>query len=150
MKSLSNQSGFVLPILILAVIAIFAVAGYLYLQSLGIEKPTLVTQMGEKISDKTNIDNWIKTPAEITITKDGFVPATVSVMAGQQVTFVNQDKNIHRVIPSPPSTNQSLPEFDSEELQPTDSFTYSFEKIGTFTVSDNKNSEKYKATVIVR
>ena len=138
-----------LPILILAVI-MFGIAGYLYLKSLGIERPALVRQLGEKVTDKANIDNWIKNPAEIMITKDGFVPATVSIVAGQQVTFVNQDKNAHRVIPSPPTTSKSLPEFDSEDLQPSDSFTYSFESIGTFTISDNKNSGKHHATVIVR
>ncbi|OGE29650.1 hypothetical protein A2867_02225 [Candidatus Daviesbacteria bacterium RIFCSPHIGHO2_01_FULL_40_11] len=149
MKSLKSQSGFMLPILILAAVAIFAVVGYLYFRSLEIEKPALLSKFEEQVSDKANLDNWVKTPAEIMITKDGFVPSSVSIMAGQQVTFINQDTNVHRVIPSPPSTSKSLPEFDSEDLQPTDSFTYSFENIGTFTVSNNKNLGGYKATVIV-
>lgn len=145
-----NKSGFILPLLIFITIIMFGITGYLYLKTLQIDKPELVKQLEEKVSDKVDIDNWIKTPAEITITKDGFVPATVSIIAGQQVTFVNQDENVHRVIPSPPTTVKSLPEFDSEDLQPSDSFTYSFENIGTFTVGDNKNSGKHQATVMVR
>ncbi len=144
-----NKSGFILPLLIFVTIIMLGITGYLYLKIPQTDKSELIRQLDEKPNRERDIDYLIKNPVEITITKDGFVPSSVSIIAGQQVTFVNQDANIHQVIPSPPSTNKSLPEFDSEDLQPTDSFTYVFENIGTFTVGDNKNSGKHQATVIV-
>lgn len=148
-KPLYNQSGFILPVLVIVTIIMLAVAGYLYLQSPEIEKPEFVRQLEEKVNKNIKIDDQIKTPAEVAITKDGFIPATVSIIAGQQITFVNQDKNAHRLVPYPLATRNSLPELDSEDLQPTDSFTYSFEKTGTFTISEHISPGKYKATVIV-
>lgn len=150
-KTLRSQSGFILPILVIVTIIMLAVAGYLYLKSPEIDKPEFVRQLEEKVNKNIpdiNIDDSIQAPAEVAITKDGFMPSTITVMAGQQIIFVNQDKSAHRVIPYLASRN-SLPELDSEDLQPTDSFTYSFEKIGTFTLSDSINLGKYKATVIV-
>lgn len=140
-KALRSQSGFILPVLVIVAIIMLTVAGYLYLKSAEIEKPEFVRQLEE--------DDSIKSPAEVAITRNGFTPSTIRIVVGQQITFVNQDKNAHRVIPYTQTSRSSLPELDSEDLQPTDSFTYSFEKIGTFTLSDSMDLGKYKATVIV-
>ena len=146
----TNQSGFILPMLIIATVIILGVFGYFYFNSNSpdLRKPDIVRKVEDKI-DKKSKNDQINIPAEVAITKDGFMPATISIAAGQQVTFVNEDKNIHRVIPSTAATRSALPELDSEDLQPTDSFTYSFEKSGTFIVSNGINSAKHKAVIIV-
>lgn len=140
-----------MPILIIATIIMFGVFGilYFYLNAAQADKPEFIRRIEDKINRKVNMDYQVRTPAEVAITKNGFVPATISIVAGQQVTFVNQDKNAHRILPYPLATRSLLPELDSEDLQPTDSFTYSFERMGTFTISENINLGKYKATVIV-
>lgn len=123
-----------MPILMFVVVVILGILGYFYIKNPKIQKPGEVQA---------------KSIAEVSITKDGFVPETLSVVLGQQATFVNDDKTAHRVIPDPSFATDSLPEFDSEDLEPSDSFIYSFEKKGTFTITDSLNSSKYKVTVIV-
>lgn len=148
-NSLHNQSGFVLPLLMIVSVIAFGAFTYFYFQSSDSSKLDVLRKVEEKVSKQTNTDDRIKIPAEVAITKNGFMPATISIVAGQQVTFVNKDKNIHRVIPSTATTRNALPELDSEDLQPTDTFTYSFEKSGTFIVRNGINSGKYQATIIV-
>ncbi len=144
-KYISNKSGFILPLLILATAVMLGVLGYLYLKSPETYKPPIFKEVQKRV----NIDEIASTPAEVAITKDGFTPATISVVAGQQITFVNKNNSAHRIVPYPKSAVNNLPELDSEDLQPTDSFTYSFEKIGKFTIADSFNPSKYKVTVIV-
>lgn len=145
-----NKSGFILPILILITLIMLGVAGYLYLKIPEIDKVGFIRQQLEnKVSRKMNADDLVERPAEVAITKNGFVPSTITIVAGQRITFVNQDASAHRVIPYPRANRNSMPELDSGNLQPTDSFTYAFENIGTFTINNNINLEKFNATVIV-
>ena len=126
------------------------VTGYLYLKIPEIDKGGFIQQQLEnKVNRKMTTDDLVKSPAEIAITKNGFVPSTITIVAGQQITFVNQDASAHRVTPYSKSSRMNLLDLDSGDLQPTDSFTYAFESIGTFTLSNNKDLEKYRATVIV-
>ncbi|MBI2040117.1 cupredoxin domain-containing protein [Candidatus Microgenomates bacterium] len=147
MKKYKNyQSGFIVPLLILATVLMAGIFGYLYLQSPQTYKPPVLKQVQKKI----NIEEAVNSPAEVTITRDGFTPATISIVAGQSITFVNQNKAAHRIVSYPKTAINNLSEFDSEDLQPTDSFTYSFEKIGKFTVADSYNPSNYKVTIIVQ
>lgn len=151
-KLIRSQSGLILPVLIILIvltIIMLGIAGYLYFNNPGVASLEFVKQIKERIDQKVNINDQPQFPAEVAITKDGFVPASISIIAGQQVVFVNQDKNTHRIVPYPLATRNMLPELDSENLQPTDSFSYSFEKTGTFTISDDINLGKHKAIVIV-
>lgn len=145
-----NKSGFILPILILITLITLGVTGYLYLKFPEIDTAGFIKQQLEnKVSKKINTDDLVKSPAEVAITRNGFVPSTITIVAGQQITFVNQDASTHRVIPYPRAKSNSMPELDSGDLQPADSFTYAFESTGTYTISNNINIEKFKATVIV-
>lgn len=148
-KILHNHSGSMLPVLFVVVAIIFGVSGYVYLRNnpeiIDLETPKLVKQFEEKV----NQSDRAATPVEIAITGDGFKPAAVAIAVGQQITFVNQDKNAHRVIAYPLAIPNHLPELDSESLQPTDSFTYSFEEAGSFTISENISPDRYKAIVVV-
>ncbi|GEM_PF-5617739 len=148
-KVLRSHSGSIYPMLLVGLAIIFGLSGYVYLKNnheiIDLETPKLVKQFKEK----ANQSDRAVTPVEIAITEDGFKPAAVAIAVGQQITFVNQDKNAHRVISYPLATRNQLPELDSENLQPTDSFTYSFEEAGSFTISENISPGKYKAIVVV-
>lgn len=153
-RSLNQQSGFILPILILLTLIMIVVAGYLFFKGPEVGNTPLFKKIGEQVEKKVKVNKEpegeiLSAIAEIAITKDGFMPATIKVIPGQQVTFVNQDNNSHRVIPYPMATRNALPGLDSEDLQPTDSFIYSFEKTGTFTISESINPGKFTATVVV-
>ena len=88
--------------------------------------------------------------AQVIITGNGFMPATLTVAKGQEVTFVNGNTNPHHITSFPKTAVNNLPGFDSETLQPLDSFTYTFEKTGTFSYADNPNSTKFKGQIIVQ
>lgn len=92
----------------------------------------------------------IVSPAQVSIAKNGFVPQTIQVKKGQSITWTNTDKNPHQVASDPHPTHTNLPGFDGQEaLATNDSFTYTFEKVGTFTYHDNLNPLKFRGTVLV-
>ncbi len=83
----------------------------------------------------------------VKITHDGFSPATISVHAGQQVTFINNDTTAHRVYADP----EYLAEFDSvETLGSGSSYTYVFDTPGVYRIYDPASKMKYYSTVEVQ
>ncbi len=88
--------------------------------------------------------------ANVQITANGFVPATIQVKAGTQVKWTNNDTAQHRVISDPHLKHDMLPELDSQEpLDPNDTFGFTFDKAGTYTYHDEQNPSKAGGTVIV-
>jgi len=81
------------------------------------------------------------------ITKDGYVPKTLSIATGDSVTFVNQDTAAHQVVLKP-STGFTC--IGSLVLQPSQSTTCTFIVHGTYAVSDpNHKSAPFKGTITV-
>lgn len=135
---MKKQSGLILPLLIIVVLALGAF-GYFYL---GIGKDQvnqLISQ--EPAGGKTEVQPT--SPAQILITPTGFIPATITVAKGQQITWVNNDSKNHQII------SQKLA-LDSEPLSQNDSFGFSFENSGTFSYLDNLNKTKFKGEIIVK
>ena len=78
----------------------------------------------------------------VDISKLGFVPAAVTVETGDIVVWTNKDTVNHQVVcPTCPFT--SLP------LAPSQTFTFTFTKVGRFTTVDPLNRNK-KGTVTVK
>lgn len=75
------------------------------------------------------------------ISKAGFVPATVSITAGDSVSWTNKDTANHQVV------CKTCP-FTSSVLAPGGSTTFAFTKSGNFAIVDPLNKNK-KATVKV-
>lgn len=75
--------------------------------------------------------------AEVSITTNGFVPASIVVKSGTTVKFTNTDGQPHRIVSDPHPAHDILAAFDSEEpLNPNDSFSFTFEQVGTFGYHD--------------
>lgn len=89
------------------------------------------------------------TEAKISITRGGFVPATVNLQTGDRITWVNRDKVSHRVVSDPHPAHSGLPDLDSDLLEPNDSFTMTLEKPGTFIYHLEENP-KLKGTMVVK
>jgi plastocyanin len=87
--------------------------------------------------------------AQVSITKDKFFPQTIQVKAGQSVTWTNDDSAAHWVASDPYPSNDKLPSLSSNALNNKDSYTYSFEKSGTYTYHDQLNPYKLLGTVKV-
>jgi plastocyanin len=89
-------------------------------------------------------------PAKVTITSVSFVPATVRVKVGQVVTWTNNDTSQHIVASDPYPTDNSVPGFNAKQAMSTnDSFSYVFNKVGTYTYHDDLNPYSLEGTVIV-
>lgn len=92
----------------------------------------------------------VKTNAQVIITKDGFVPETLTVTQNTLVEFTNQDTKLHSVASDPYPTNDTLPEFNSQSKIPPDgSYSFLFDQPGTWTYHDNLNPSNIQGTIIV-
>lgn len=88
--------------------------------------------------------------AKVTIGKEGFTPSTVLVKKGSQVTWINTDEEPHQVVSDPHPTHSNLPSLEMDEpLLTNESFTFTFEKVGTFAYHDELNPLDLKGTIIV-
>jgi plastocyanin len=79
--------------------------------------------------------------AEITtinITETGFSPATLTVSIGTAITFINNGQAPHWPASDVHPTHNILPDFDSKRgLETGDSYTYTFDKVGTWRCHDH-------------
>ena len=86
--------------------------------------------------------------AQINITKEGFVPATLVVAKGQQVTWINQNGESHQLIAWNANTNST--QFDSEILGPNDTFSYTFDRGGKISYRDGLNLNRFAGEIVVK
>ncbi len=88
--------------------------------------------------------------ATVSITSNGFEPATLQIPVGTQVTWTNNDKLNHQITPNP--TNKSkLPDFNGElVLLPNDTYSFNFTETGTYGFYDQKNPVKFQGEIIVK
>lgn len=90
-------------------------------------------------------------PAQVSITSDGFIPATISVKVGQAVTWTNTDSAPHIVASDPYPNDNALAGFDSkQDLYKNDHYSFVFNKVGTYTYHDDLNPYTFEGTVIVK
>ncbi len=74
---------------------------------------------------------------QVNITKNSFDPSTITIKAGSSVTWVNTDTAPHRVASNPFPENDGLAGFDSKNpLGPNGTYTFKFDKTGTFDYHD--------------
>jgi plastocyanin len=85
-----------------------------------------------------------QTIGSVEITSSGFVPATIKIKAGSQITWTNNDSGPHHVV-----SDSNLPDLDSNVLNPKDTFGLTFDKAGTYTYHDQQNNGAFKGIVIV-
>lgn len=140
---MSQKKLFAVIVLILLIAA--GVISYWYFNNFNKQRvvpqiqPNLQTQV-QKIPEGGNVS----------ITAGGFVPATVEIEKGSSVTWINLDKKSHQVASDPHPTHTLLPELVSDPLFTNDSFTFTFDKTGTFTYHDHLNPLKLRGTVVVK
>ena len=93
----------------------------------------------------------VQSQAQIEITKDGFLPATITVTKGTRVTWTNKDSKVHRVASNPHPEHTGLPGLDSKDVIGIQGGTYSFtfDKPGEYTYHDHLNPT-VNGTVVVK
>lgn len=86
------------------------------------------------------------TVANVSIQASGYVPATIKVAKGQEITWINNDTAPHRIT----ADQDELPAFDTRELlEKGDSYTYVFETPGTYRYYDPADSQGFVGTIVV-
>ena len=82
------------------------------------------------------------TTTTVSITKAGFAPKAVTVAAGDTVKWVNNDTKNQQVVCTTCT-------FTSPVLKPTESYSFTFNTVGKFAITDPLNN-KAKGTVTVK
>ncbi len=89
--------------------------------------------------------------ASVNITDTGFVPATIQVKAGTQITWTNSDTAVHQVAADPYPADNSIPGFNSSViLQSKASMSAVISKPGTYTYHDEQHPLDLKGTIEVK
>lgn len=85
--------------------------------------------------------------ANVTIDVNGLTPKSITIKKGQETTWTNTD-----VTPRHLTADQTmLPSFDTAEpLQQGDTYTYIFDKTGTFHYYDATDPTKFVGTITVK
>ncbi len=99
----------------------------------------------EESKKKTEVTDAVS----VSLTAKGFSPATISVKKGTVITFTNQDTKPHQVASDPHPIHTALPGFVSTALSKGASYSFVFEKTGTYTYHDHLNPLKFNGTVMV-
>lgn len=140
MKKNLIQKGNILIILTLVVVIAVAGLSYVYFNNIGNIKQVILP-----ITPSDQSESQITGEAQIAITRTGFIPTTITVKKGTQVTWTNKDNTPHTLM------SDQLPNLDTEEsLNKEDSSSYVFDTSGTFTYYGKENLLKFTGTVIVK
>lgn len=94
----------------------------------------------------------VQPSANVSLTKDGLTPATITIAVGTQVAWTNTDDAPHQVAADPHPRHDSIEGFDSDvTLQKGEVFSFTFETAGTYTYHDHLNplDKRWQGTVIV-
>jgi plastocyanin len=91
-------------------------------------------------------DTSALSPGIISVTDNGFVPGTIRVKKGQQVSWRNTDSKSHQVVSEDVGALQLG---QSTVLTQDDTTTVFFEKTGTYQYHDNLTTPGFQGTVIV-
>jgi plastocyanin len=92
----------------------------------------------------------VSTTSTISITSSGFSPATISVKKGSTVTFTNNDTRNRWPASAPHPTHTDYPEFDAKKaIVPGASWTFTFDKVGTWKFHDHIYPSQFGSVTVV-
>lgn len=99
--------------------------------------PTVIPSRAQATEIET--EGGLQDAAMVRIGPEGFTPASVSIKKGEIVTWINEDPGgDHWPASGPHPTHADYPEFDPKEpLIPGQSWTFKFNKVGTWEYHDH-------------
>lgn len=99
--------------------------------------------------------NGIETPNDeadnaVVITDTTVEPSVIQISAGETVTWINEGTTSRRLVATANEAGQALEGFGADEtFGQGESYSFTFDKAGTFTYEDVQDPEAIKGTVIV-
>lgn len=76
-------------------------------------------------------DSAVET-TRVSITADGFEPATIKVKVGTTVTWTNEDTKDHIVASDPHPIHTDHGDFESKRIKPGESYSYTFTEVDNY------------------
>jgi plastocyanin len=111
-------------LILLVAVLLAGVLAYSFMRSTEPDKPS---------DDTLLTSEAVQESAQVSITAQGFSPATIKISQGSTVTWTNTDTAAH-------SLKSDVPGLETEEpLSTNDQFSYMFETLGVYTVTDAGN-----------
>ena len=132
-----NQKG---SIQIYLIITLLVLGAFFYLKNTS-QNQNPLSNANQKVAQDQKTTNNPSSSAEITITKEGFLPKTITVAKNQLVIWKNLENKTHQII----SEENGI---ESESLAINDQFVYLFEKKGVYKYKDSLNPG-YEGTIVV-
>lgn len=138
-QSSKNNKPILIGLAVLAVLVISVLAAIMLKDKPKTSAPVAITSTATKELRQ----------AAITITKDGFTPASLTVKQGTKVTWTNTDTAPHAIASDPHPTHTNLKGLESINLDQKGTYSYTFTKPGSYTYHDHVNPYKFRGTVVV-
>jgi plastocyanin len=88
-------------------------------------------------------------PVAISIGSSGFSPSAVTVKKGTTVTFTNNDTKARWPASAPHPSHTDYPAFDPKQgIAPTDSWSFTFDKVGIWRYHDHLNPTVFGSVTV--
>lgn len=102
-----------------------------------------------KPEQKQEQSNVLSGSVSIIMSDDAFSPSEMTVKKGTTVTFINNGSNLKWPASAPHPTHTDYPEFDPKQsIVAGQSWSFTFDKTGTWKYHDHLNSAR-RGTIIV-
>lgn len=86
----------------------------------------------------------------VSVDDAGFSEETITVLAGTTIVFTNNGQGLHQIASDPHPTHTNVSGLDPKRgLATGETFSFTFERAGTFTVHDHL-APSHKATIVVQ
>ena len=98
-----------------------------------------------------SLTNSSNPPAYVSITSNGFDPATITIKPNKAVVWTNNDTKAHQVASDPYPSDNALAGFKSASaINNGQTYSFVFNKAGSYSYHDDKNPSTFKGTVVVK
>ena len=90
-------------------------------------------------------------PARVVISASQFSPQNVQIDVGQTVVWTNRDGSSHWIVSDGDLQTSQVPRLNSSgPILPQNSYSYTFDKSGTFTYHDDLHPNQLRGTITVK
>ena len=121
--------------------------GLVILILLGIATLNLLND--NKPSVVKTVDYAQEVPIQVSITKTGYFPSTVSAQVGRIIIWTNYDSVPHTVSANPYPFDNGPGNFKSKPISPQKTYQIVFKKSGTYKYHDDLNPTTFNGTIVV-
>ena len=127
--------------LVIGLVLVFIIASLVFIKQKGGGDVLAPTGEEVQVSQETTAIPTDQVPSAIvTYTDSGFNPATMTVRAGEPVSFINNSSRDFWPASGPHPTHTNYPEFDAKlAIPPEGSYTFTFTKPGPWKYHDHLN-----------